>query len=89
VDQTKPEPGCLFYGFSFKGNQAHCREAYRDAAALLAHLDNVGAILQEALKIADLVRLEIHGPQAELARLRKPLAKLKPEFFTLEFGFRR
>jgi hypothetical protein len=52
-------------------------------------IDNVGAILQEALTISDLTRLEIHGPEEELAKLRDPLASLKPEFFTLEYGFRR
>ena len=89
VDQTNEEPKCLYYGFSFSGYQVHCREGYQDAAGLLAHLDNVGAILQEALKISDLTRLEIHGPEEELDKLREPLANLKPEFFTLEYGFRR
>ena len=88
VDKTNEEPKCLYYGFSFSGDQVHCREGYQDAGGLLAHLDNVGAILEEALKIADLTRLEIHGPEEELARLREPLANLKPEFFTLEYGFR-
>ena len=46
--QTRKEPGCVHYAFSFDGDAAHCREAYDDAAALLAHLDNVGAILQGA-----------------------------------------
>jgi len=67
----------------------HCREGYQDAGGLLAHLENVGAILEEALKISDLTRLEIHAPEEELAQLREPLANLKPEFFTLEYGFRR
>ena len=56
---------------------------------MLAHLDNVGALLQEALQIAELTRFEIHGPEAELAKLREPLAGMKPQFFTLEYGFRR
>jgi quinol monooxygenase YgiN len=54
IELTEKEAGVLFYGFSFDGDQAHCREGYRDAAALLAHLDNVGALLQELLKISDL-----------------------------------
>lgn len=89
VSKTLQEPKCLYYGFSFDGNQAHCREGYEDAEGLLAHLDNVGALLQETLKIAELTRLEIHGPKDELAKLREPLADLKPQFFTLEYGFRR
>ena len=89
VEKTSQEPKALYYGFTFDGDQAHCREGYEDAAGLLAHLDNVGALLGEALEIADITRLEVHGPEAELAQLREPLAKLNPQFFTLEYGFRR
>jgi len=89
VDKAGVEPKCLYYGFSFCGNEAHCREGYADAEGALAHLENVGQLLDEALKMAELVRLEIHGPEEELAKLREPLAKLNPQFFTLEYGFRR
>jgi quinol monooxygenase YgiN len=89
VDKTDHEPKCLFYGFSFSGDRVHCREGYEDAEGVLAHLENVGPLLQEALKISDLAILEIHGPEEELAKLREPLADLNPEFFTLEYGFRR
>jgi quinol monooxygenase YgiN len=89
VERTKSEPACLYYGFSFDGDHAHCREGYEGADGLLAHLQNVGALLKEALEIADITRLEVHGPAEELAKLRKPLADLKPQFFTLEYGFRR
>lgn len=89
VEKTNQEPKCLYYGFSFDGDQAHCREGYEDAEGVLAHLEHVGFLLEEALKIADLTRLEIHGPEAQLAKLREPLAGLNPQFFTLEYGFRR
>jgi quinol monooxygenase YgiN len=89
VDKTQDEAKALYYGFSFDGDLAHCREGYADAAGLLAHLDNVGALLQEALKIAEITRLEVHGPEADLAQLREPLAGFNPRFFTLECGFRR
>ena len=56
---------------------------------MLFHLENVGALLQESLKISDLTRFEIHGPEEELAKLREPLAEMNPQFFTLEYGFRR
>ncbi len=89
VEKTKTEPGCVHYAFSFDGHAVHCREGYDDAAAVLAHLDNVGALLQEALKIAQITRLEVHAPPAELDKLRAPLAGLKPQFFAVELGFRR
>jgi quinol monooxygenase YgiN len=86
---TAREPKCLYYGFSFNGVNVHCREAYEDAEGLLAHLDNVGAILKEALKISQLTRLEIHGQPGELAKLAQPLSGLAPTYFTLEYGIRR
>ncbi len=89
VAKTKSEPKCLYYGFSFDGDQAHCREGYEDAEGVLAHLENIGQLLDEALQIAEITRLEVHGPEEEVAKLREPLAKLKPQFFILEYGFRR
>ena len=78
-----------YYGFCFDGDQAHCREGYADAEGVLAHLDNVGDLLQEALAIAELTRLEIHGVEVQLAKLHGPLEAFNPQFFTLEYGFRR
>ncbi len=89
VEATSKEPKCLYYGFSFDGDVVHCREGYENAEATLGHLENVGPLIQEALKIADLTRLEVHGPGQELAKLREPMAGLNPQFFTLEYGFRR
>ena len=89
VAKTEEEPACLYYGFSFDDHAAFCREGYENAAGLLAHLENVGALLEEAFKIAEITRLEVHGPESELAKLREPLAALAPRFFTLEYGFRR
>jgi len=88
MEKTATEADCLFYGFTFDGVEAHCREGYKDADGILAHLGNVGAILDEALKISDLHRLEAHGPAAELDKLREPLKDLDVQYYTLEFGFR-
>ena len=89
VAATDTESGCLYYGFCFDGDIAHCREGYENGEAVLIHLDNVGELLGRALQIATLERLEIHGPEHELAKLREPLAELAPQFFVLECGFRR
>jgi quinol monooxygenase YgiN len=88
IEKTKAETGCLYYGFTFSGDMVYCREAYVDAAALLAHAEHVGALIQEALTIADLVRLEAHGPESELNQLREPLAALNPQYFVLYDSFR-
>ncbi len=89
VEQTRREAKCLYYGFSFSGDEVHCREGYTDAEGALAHLQNIAPLLEQLLQIAELTRLEVHGPEKELAKLREPMAKLNPQFFILECGFRR
>jgi quinol monooxygenase YgiN len=89
VAKASTEAKCLYYGFSFDGDQIHCREGYADADGCLAHIENVGPLLQEALTISDLTRLEIHGPEQELEKLRGPFGPFNAQFFVLEYGFRR
>ncbi|HKP02962.1 MAG TPA: hypothetical protein VJU77_06300 [Chthoniobacterales bacterium] len=83
MDLTKEEPKNLFYEFSVNGDEVFCREGYTDAAGLLTHLDNIGTFLAKAMNIADLVRVEVHGPAKELAKLREPLAHLEPSWFEI------
>lgn len=82
--KTRNESGNLFYEFTINGDEVFCREGYVNAEALLAHLENVGAMLAQALTMADLIRLEVHGPAAELQKLRTPLSHLNPAWFVLE-----
>ena len=81
--KTRNETGNLFYEFTINGDEVFCREAYVNAEALLAHLDNVSAMLAQALTMAELVRIEVHGPAAELDKLKEPLAELNPTWFQL------
>ena len=80
-EKTAAEEKNLFYDFTVHGDEIFCREGYDGAEALLAHLENVGQLLGDALKIADLTRMEVHGPGAELDKLRAPLAHLQPQWF--------
>jgi quinol monooxygenase YgiN len=86
VAKTATEAGNIFYDFTINGEEIFCREGYNGAEAALAHLDNVGALLGEMLKLADLARFEIHGPAAELETLKSPLANLKPAWFVRHDG---
>jgi len=81
--KTRDETGNLFYEFSINGDEVFCREGYVNAEALLAHLENVGAMLAQAMHLAKLIRLEVHGPAAELEKLKAPLAHLSPVWFVL------
>ena len=89
IEQTNKEEGVLYYGFSFHEDIAHCREGYKNAEAALEHIANVGDIIDDALQVSDLVTLELHGIKEELDIMREPLADLSPNFFELEFGFKR
>ena len=81
VAKTATEKLVLHYDFTINGDEIHCRESYVGADGLLAHVENVGALLGELLQITDLARLEVHGPAGELARLKGPLENLKPVWF--------
>jgi quinol monooxygenase YgiN len=84
VAKTATEEENLFYGFTSDGEEMFCREAYESADGVLAHLQNIGALLAEMLTMADLTRVEVHGPANELEKLKKPLAHLNPKWFALE-----
>lgn len=89
VEKTQVETRNLYYGFTLHGDDVFCREAYTGADGVLAHLANVGPELDQMLKMASLTRLEVHGPAAELAKLRTPLAALSPVWFEFECGVSR
>lgn len=89
IEQTTDEPLNLYYDFTSNGDEFFCREGYIGAEGVLAHLDNVGPLLTEALQIADLTKLEIHGPAVELEKLKAPLIALNPTWFTLECRVKR
>jgi quinol monooxygenase YgiN len=86
VEITKSEAGCLYYEFTINNDIIFCREAYKDGDATLVHLQNVGALIEELLKSADVHRLELHGPAAELEKLKGPMAALQPTWFAFEIG---
>lgn len=86
VARTATEKANLYYDFTLNGDVVFCREAYVGAEGLLQHVENVGPLLGEFLKIAEVLRVEVHGAQADLDQLKEPLANLKPEWFVFECG---
>jgi quinol monooxygenase YgiN len=88
-EKVANEAKCLYYNFTLKGDQLFCREAYEDAEGVQAHLENCGALLGEFLKIADLTRIEIHGPADELEKLKPTFEEMNPEYYLCECGIGR
>jgi len=89
IEKTAAEEKNLYYDFTIHGDDVFCREAYIGAEGLLEHLANVGTLLDPLMKLADLTRVEVHGPAAELEKLKEPLGQLKPVWFTYLFGVKR
>lgn len=89
IEKVVNEKNCLHYNFTFNGDILFCREAYRNADALLEHAENCGGVFQELLNISTLTRVEIHGPAAELEKLKPAFAELNPDYFLLECGIGR
>ncbi|MBM3776930.1 MAG: hypothetical protein FJW23_01660 [Acidimicrobiia bacterium] len=91
VQKTGEEPGALYCGFAFDGDQVFAREGYEHADAWLAHLGNIGAIFGEMLKVAEITRLEVHASEPELVKVKKALSDMgmQAQYFTVESGFRR
>lgn len=86
VARTQTEGANFYYDFTINGDVVFCREAYEGAEGLLKHVENVGPVLEEFLKIAEVLRVEIHGTNANVEKLKGPLAGLKPEWFVFECG---
>jgi quinol monooxygenase YgiN len=86
VEKTKVEKDNLYYEFTANGDEFFCREGYSGAEAALAHLESVEAIIQKALTLSEITRLEIHGPASELDKMREPLVALNPAWFVRVCG---
>jgi len=87
------------YAFSFctQGDStvASCRESYADADSLLKHIGNVDAPFTATngaagKEISEIIRIEIHGPTAEIDKLKEALKDVPFEmhFYEIGWGFR-
>lgn len=90
VTKTRTEAGFTYYGWTKCENSLVCREAYKNGEAVLAHLDNVGACIGKLLDgPAELAEISIHGPQAELDKVKEATEKLGTKYFAYHSGFAR
>merc|ERR1712159_174596 len=87
---------CVHYAFCFTedDSRAHCREAYPNAEKLLQHIGDVGGTFHPNEggcihpDVAELEKLEIHGPAEELEKMKEPLKDLPVTYYACEWGFR-
>jgi len=86
AELTKKEDGVKYYGFTRAGDEVVCKEGYDSADGFLAHLQNVNGPLQAALQVADIMKIEAHGPQSELEKLREPLKDFSVTYWQYSKG---
>jgi len=89
---------CVHYAFTFTDDgRAHCREAYKNGEGVLQHITDVGGVFHDKdpetgcihPENADLEKLEVHGPAAELEKIKNSEFKDLPfQYFVTEWGFR-
>jgi len=90
VRAVSNETKCAYFDFTLSGDTVYCREAYYGADGVLEHVANVSPLLPSLFALADLQRIEVHGPAEELEKLKtSPLANLKPVWFTQIAGLNR
>lgn len=77
------EPLVLFHEASFHSDNLALRIAYPSAVSLLDHLAGSSDGFERLLSETDLIRMEVHGPEAELSQLRGPLGVFQPDWFVL------
>jgi len=90
INAVAAEKKCAYFDFFVNDDIVYCREAYFGADGVLEHIANVGPMLPSLFALADPVRIEVHGPAGELAKLKNsPLAGLNPVWFTHIDGVKR
>jgi len=91
VERTKSEDRMVFYGWDIDGDTLHCREAYRDADAVAAHLANVGPCIAKLLEadVGKMDSISIYGPAAELEKVKPGTAKFGTKYFAIHSGFQQ
>ncbi|CAE7816251.1 unnamed protein product [Symbiodinium sp. CCMP2456] len=79
---------CIYYGFCVHENKVFCREGYKSAAGVLAHLGDVKEALDAAVGIVGPsgLDLSVMGPAAELEKLKEAMGPLGAKFWELDTG---
>ena len=79
------EPDCLFFNITACGSdKAYVREAYKDGAAALFHLKNMGHMIPKLFEVAD-IEVQVHGPAEEIETLKAVL--VDADFYEAISGF--
>jgi len=75
----------LYYGWAISGRVVFCRQGFKSAEGVLAHLRDADSVLEEALAMVGVENMDLAcvGPVEELEKLRIVLGPHTPHFFEL------
>lgn len=80
---------CIYYGFATCGNKVLCREGYKGAPGLMAHMGDVKDDLEGMIKQIGKERVKIlmSGPASELAKVKPHMdSRLTVKYVELDSG---
>ena len=94
VALVRAEKGCAFHGWTRSGDTLSCRQAYLNAAGVLAHLESVEPLVDRLLDsgAATLTGVSVQGPPTRLDEVEAALADYHgraPHFYALDAGFQK
>lgn len=83
------ESGHLASAYSFGADgTAVSREDYDSADAVIRHLELGSHIFESTQTLVTITGVELHGPEAELEKLKNLFSGMPPKTYVTEFGFR-
>ena len=79
----------MYYGWTIKDDKLFCREAYVDAAAVQAHLDNIVPSVGEMLDsgCASLDEINFMGPKAGWSTFKETADSLGGVYWDVDSSF--
>merc|ERR1719482_2032539 len=90
AEAKKTEPSVIACSFSFNGNQVMCKEAYESADAAKTHLEQSALLAKRAAESADILKVEVMGPEEQLEKLREAFNDVNVMFWaTADTAFLR
>lgn len=86
LETARGEPGTLQYDWFFSDDGAECvvRETYGSSDAVLAHLGNVGPLIERLIELGGGLKLEVFGEPS--AALREVIAAFQPPIYSYVQG---
>ena len=88
VERMRLTSGCIYFGWTRNGNRLFCRQAYINAAGVLAHLASVDALVAELVSgPAAIDSVSVHGPRTGAEEVKAAMASyhgLAPDRTTVQ-----